>query len=92
MCQLVKQIAPNIDDLLQRYNQSDCINAIAQVSNQQSQQLSTATNSDVPVNTIIRRIEKLEEDNRFFRKSRGGKFRNKKKVKNLKASVLTVQS
>ena len=54
MCQLVKQIAPNIDEWLARYNQGDTINSV------QAQQAQPATNIDPSIAAIVQRLDKLE--------------------------------
>ena len=51
MCQLVKQIAPNIDEWLNRYSQGDTINSV---------QAQPATKTDPSIAAIVQRLEKLE--------------------------------
>ena len=46
MCQLVKQIAPNIDEWLQRYNQNDMVST---VTSQQATQVLPATSNETPM-------------------------------------------
>ena len=59
--QLVKQIAPNIDDLLNRYSQADIFNAV-NINKVSSQHQSNATpTTESSVDMIIRRIERLEQ-------------------------------
>ena len=68
LCQMVKVIAPNIDDLLTRYNTKDSVSAIA--INEDNPKIHThddiSTNSEV--STLIRRIERLETN--FINKGR----------------------
>ena len=58
ICQLVKQIAPNIDEWLNRYAQGDIISSV------NIQQTRPATNEDPSIAAIIHRLEKLETGNR----------------------------
>ena len=46
LCQMVKQIAVNIDELLQRYSKSDVINSIATTSTLQAVRSLTNTNDE----------------------------------------------
>ena len=63
LCQMVKQIAANIDELLQRYGQNDTINAVVNIPSSPHQQAITGSpkiqqTSDVDM--IVRRLERLE--------------------------------
>ena len=68
ICQLVKQIAPNIDEWLQHYSQADTVNT---VSSQVVSQNMPATNEASPLNAIIQRLERLESGARGARTRRG---------------------
>ena len=74
LCQLVKQIATNIDELLLRYNQMDK-DTIAKVSAPHDSVDIVHATSDIPVNMIIRRLERLEagHNSRFGFKDRGSR-------------------
>ena len=56
MCQLIKQIAPNVDEWLQRYVQAD---TVSMIHSQQATPTLPAT-TDSPITAIVQRIEKLE--------------------------------
>ena len=72
MCQLVKQIAPNIDEWLQRYNQNDMVST---VTSQQATQVLPATSNETPIMAIVQRLEKLEMGAK--ERSYRGRFRPK---------------
>ena len=69
LCQMIKPIASNIDELLNRYNAKDTVNIIKPASISDS----SVTNSDSPmVDMLINRIERLEnsQSKRSFYKGR----------------------
>ena len=80
LCQMIKTIASNIDELLARHNsQQDLIGSV-QVTSSQPAKIAAATTSNSlsdsspAVDMIIRRLERLEQD-RFA--SNSGRYRNK---------------
>ena len=77
LCHIIKQIAPNIDNLLSRYNTSDSVASVAKLST--CRQIDHAPDSHA-VDNIIRRLERLESQ-RFSnnnKKKNQDKFREKK--------------
>ena len=79
ICQMIKSIAPNIDELLCRYNQQDSTNEIAAISpSPQAQTIASATPTDTSVDMIIRRLERLENNTRSANPSRGFRKWNEK--------------
>ena len=65
ICQMVKAIAPNIDELLCRYSQQESSNEIAVITpSTQTFNTVTATTNDASVDMIIRRLERLQNSNR----------------------------
>ena len=61
LCQLVKTIASNIDELLVRYSSKDSEPLISQLSTNKQAYESTATSQSETVDMIIRRLERLED-------------------------------
>ena len=84
LCQMIKTIASNIDELLARHNnQQDLIGAI-QVSSSQPDKTVSANplpDSSTAVDMIIRRLERLEQD-RFS--NNNNRYRNKNKYNSRK--------
>ena len=76
LCQMVKQIAVNIDELLQRYSNSDVVNSIATTSTHQAVRSLTNTN-DETIDMIIGRLERLERN-----KKSSSNFQSSKRNKN----------
>ena len=77
LCQLVKTIATNIDDLLTRYNFKDSEASISQMSSRSQTYEPLATPKNDTVDMIIRRLEKLEDRQPpKFRKKKANKFKN----------------
>ena len=69
ICQMVKTIAPNIDDLLLRYNVQET-SEVSHLSTTRPQAHSMATSETTSVDMILRRLERLEtgSQNRRFRR------------------------
>ena len=62
LCQMVKTIAVNIDELLQRYGQLESVNTVT-VSHKAESSASpySASVDSLPVDMIVRRLERLEQ-------------------------------
>ena len=74
LCQLIKTIAQNIDDLLLRYSSKDQISAVQPARNNQQYSASQADMSSTnEINCLIQRIEKLETN---FKSKNKNKSRN----------------
>ena len=78
LCQLVKPIATNIDELLNRYDNKDTVNSISKVTSSSFNTETTHSTSD-KVDMIIRRLERLEnqESNRPSRRKNFTKNRDR---------------
>ena len=77
LCQLVKTIATNIDDLLTRYSFKDSDASISRLSSNSQTYETLATPQSNTVDMIIRRLEKLEDRQTVnSRKKKSNKFRN----------------
>ena len=73
ICQLVKQIAPNVDEWIARYSQADSISSVTSTLSSQSLPPTTLNNETPSLNAIIQRLERLESGTRG-RVARRGRF------------------
>ena len=78
LCQMVKQIATNVDELLQRYANQDTVNSVTSRHQAPSVQAaySLSQTDDSAIDMIISRLERLERGNESkwnpnFKKKRG---------------------
>ena len=83
LSQMVKVIAVNIDELLQRYSQQDTVNSISCYSAQPSQVSNLATHDNrASVDMIMKRLDKLEHGQREKNNRNFKSNFNKKKAQN----------
>ena len=80
LCQMIKQIAPNVDDLLTRYGHQDSINSVAATCTPSAVNLpkSTPPSEDTTIDMIINRIERLEKTQQP-RRSQTNRFKSRNK-------------
>ena len=77
ICQMVKTIAPNIDDLIHRYSSQDTTDVSKVVATSPPNSNVHAISQDSSVDTILRRLERLETNAKFQRSGRLFKNKNK---------------
>ena len=74
---MVKTIAPNIDDLIQRYSSQDTTDVSKVVATTLPNSNVHAITQDSSVDTILRRLERLETNAKFQKSGRSFKNKNK---------------
>ena len=80
---MIKQIAPNIDDLLTRYSRQDTVSSLNAIQDTSATLLTNKTpeDEDNPIDMIINRIERLER-NQPSQRPQAQRFRMKNKFSN----------
>ena len=77
LCQMVNTIAPNIDDLLVRYNTKDSVSIVATDADSTSQTKQINNNSDEMI-SLVNRVERLETNFTNKNRRKSANFSRKK--------------